>query len=105
MPDLPVVPKCRTRLALLRRANHDDALAHPASARGTLRPIVTKREAGCGGRGSVGRDDIAGRVQARERFNRARKTNGAEAYGEVVWSWHPLLMLSLAEVLAAQPGT
>jgi hypothetical protein len=33
---------------------------HPASARGTLRPIVTKREAGCGGRGSVGRDEIAG---------------------------------------------
>jgi hypothetical protein len=23
----------------------------------------------------------------------------------VVWSWHPLLMLTLAEVLAAQPGT
>ena len=24
-----------------------------------------------------------------------RKTNDAEAYGEAVWSWHPLLMLSL----------
>jgi hypothetical protein len=94
MPDLPVVPKCRTHLALRRRANHNDALAHPASARGALRPIVTKREAGCGGRGSVGRGDIAGRVQARERFNRARKTTGVVAYGEVVWSWHPLLMSS-----------
>jgi hypothetical protein len=46
MHDLPVVPKCRTPLALPRRANHDDALGDPASARGTLRPIVTKREAG-----------------------------------------------------------
>jgi hypothetical protein len=51
--DLPDVPKCRTHLTLRRRANHNDALAHPASARGTLRPIVTKREAGCGGRGDV----------------------------------------------------
>ena len=25
---------------------------------------------------------------------RARKTNGAEADGEVVWSWHPLLVSS-----------
>jgi hypothetical protein len=32
------------------------------------------------------------------------QTNGAEAYGEVVWSWHPLLMLSLAEARSAQPG-
>jgi hypothetical protein len=46
---------------------------------------------------------VAGRDN-RERFT-ARKTNGAFADGEVVWSWHPLLMLSLAEVLAAQPGT
>src|SRR5258708_36867031 len=26
------------------------------------------------------------------------------ADGEVVWSWHPLLVSSLAEVLSAQPG-
>ena len=26
------------------------------------------------------------------------------AYGEVVWSWHPLLMPSLAEAKPAQPG-
>jgi hypothetical protein len=26
------------------------------------------------------------------------------AYGEVVWSWHPLLMLSLAEIKSAQSG-
>jgi hypothetical protein len=30
-----------------------------------------------------------------------RKTNGALADGEVVWSWHPLLMLSLAEARSA----
>src|SRR6266700_3838202 len=33
-----------------------------------------------------------------------RKTNGAEAYGEIVWSWHPLLMSSRAEASSAQPG-
>jgi len=38
------------------------------------------------------------------RFNRACKTNGADAYGEVVLSWHPLLMLSRAEASSAQPG-
>jgi hypothetical protein len=26
------------------------------------------------------------------------------AYGEVVWSWHPLLMSSQAEAKPAQPG-
>jgi hypothetical protein len=53
MFDSPVVPKCRTRLSLRRRANQKHLLAHPASARGALRPIVTKREAGCGGRDDV----------------------------------------------------
>jgi hypothetical protein len=24
----------------------------------------------------------------------SHQTNGAEAYGEIVWSWHPLLVLS-----------
>ena len=36
---------------------------------------------------------IAGRVNARERSSGAR-TNGADADGEVVWSWHPLLVSS-----------
>jgi hypothetical protein len=36
---------------------------------------------------------IAGRIPIRERFT-ARKTNGAEAYGKTVWSWHPLLVSS-----------
>src|SRR6266566_3145667 len=30
--------------------------------------------------------------------------SGSVADGEVVWSWHPLLMLSLAEAHSAQPG-
>ena len=34
----------------------------------------------------------------------ARKTNGADAYGKTVWSWHPLLVPSLAETRRAQPG-
>ena len=49
------------------------------------------------------------------RFNASAKTRRAAhgssralvevaAYGEVVWSWHPLLMLSLAEAKPAQPG-
>jgi hypothetical protein len=38
-------------------------------------------------------DGIAGRIALRERYP-ARKTNGACAYGEGVWSWHPLLVSS-----------
>jgi hypothetical protein len=38
-------------------------------------------------------DVIAGRTSVRERSNGAR-TNGANADGEVVWSWHPLLVSS-----------
>ena len=49
------------------------------------------------------------------RFNASAKTRRAAhgssralvevaAYGEVVWSWHPLLMPSLAEAKPAQPG-
>jgi hypothetical protein len=41
--------------------------------------------------------------EIRERSG-ACKTSDIDAYGEVVWSWHPLLMLSLAEVHSAQPG-
>ena len=53
-----------------------------------------ERGAGCGGRGSVGRAiGIAGRIALRERYP-ARKMNGADAYGEGVWSWHPLLVSS-----------
>jgi hypothetical protein len=65
----------------------------PPRCRGALRPIVTKREAGCGGRGSVGRDRVAGRTNLVSGIE-ARKTNGAEAYGKSVWSWHPLLVSS-----------
>jgi hypothetical protein len=36
--------------------------------------------------------------------NTARKMNGADAYGKTVWSWHPWLMLRLAEIKPAQPG-
>src|SRR5262249_43824074 len=43
----------------------------PAPRRGTLRPIVTKRGAGCDGRGQC------------------RLTSDVAADGEVVWSWRP----------------
>ena len=59
----------------------------PPRKRGASR-IVTNVGVGCGGRGSVGRDRDRRASQPRER-DEARKTNGADAYGEVVWSWHP----------------
>jgi len=47
--------------------------------------------------------EIAGRA-TRERSRAARKTSGIVANGEVVWSWHPLLVSSRAEAHSAQPG-
>src|SRR6266566_8055181 len=38
--------------------------------------------------------EVAGRGQTCERSTKACETSGVVAYGEVVWSWHPLLMLS-----------
>jgi len=35
----------------------------------------------------------------------SHQTNGAEAYGEIVWSWHPLLVLNRRRSLRAQPGS
>ena len=67
----------------------------PSHPRGEGRlAIVTNVGVGCGGRRQRRRDGIAGRVKARERVSRARKTNGAEADGKSVWSWHPLLVSS-----------
>jgi hypothetical protein len=43
--------------------------------------------------GSVGATASQGGLR-RERVSRARKTNGAEADGKSVWSWHPLLVSS-----------
>jgi hypothetical protein len=39
----------------------------------------------------------------RERSSKARKTSGSVADGEIVWSWHPLLMSSCVETLSTQP--
>ena len=44
-----------------------------------------------------------GGLIARERLQ-ARTTSDEAADGEVVWSWHPLLVLSPAEAHSAQPG-
>jgi hypothetical protein len=38
---------------------------------------------------------IAGRVGERPVSDQGALTNGAEADGKTVWSWHPLLMLNL----------
>jgi hypothetical protein len=46
-----------------------------------------------------------GERRARQLVSETRREDERRyADGEVVWSWHPLLMLSLAEVLSAQPG-
>ena len=71
MRQLPVVPICRMCSRLLRRANHNDPLAHPASMKRDVRAVVTTRGAGM-------------------RWTRmARQTNVAEADGEVAWSRPP----------------
>jgi hypothetical protein len=102
---------------IARRANLSQlsALASSGKSKASFRASRLDEE-GRYGRSSrnVGRDavdatmscahEVAGRVQTRERSRKACKTNGIDAYGEVVWSWHPLLMLSLAEAKAAQPG-
>src|SRR5438309_12055721 len=53
------------------------------------------RGVGCGGRGSVGRcQGMAGRVDTARELTNGTQTNGANAYGKAVWSWHPLLVSS-----------
>src|SRR6266700_1248512 len=68
------------------------SLAIPSRKRGASR-IVTDVGMGCGGRGSVARARDGRASEPRELSKRA-KTNGAEADGKSVWSWHPLLVSS-----------
>jgi len=106
------LPACRNRLSTPSCKNIS---LHPdGQIRGITPPVSPKRGAGrdrherglrCGGRGSVGAQEVvAGRV-SRERSASAQ-TNGAKArkacwrrrvaaYGEGVWFWYPLLMSSL----------
>jgi hypothetical protein len=60
-------------------------------ARGAL-AIVTNVGTGCGGRGNVGAHSVA-------------QTNGAEAYGEVVWSWRPDAGVKLRRSICAATVT
>ena len=46
---------------------------------------------------------VAGRDEPRERKS-GGQTNGVEAYGKTVWSWHPLLMPSQLEVFSNSTG-
>src|SRR5580700_1072309 len=50
--DLPVVPICRNRPALISPPNHRHLSAHPVPQEGRIM-IVTDVGAGCGGRGGV----------------------------------------------------
>jgi hypothetical protein len=63
-----------------------------------------ERGAGCGGRGSVGRvRGSQGRLSWACERTKGAQTNGANADGEVVWSWHPLLVLNRRRQVA-RPG-
>ena len=84
MRELPVVPICRTYQRLRRRANHNDALAHPASMK---RDVSADRHDTWGGDAM----DAA-----------ARETNVAKADGEVVWSWRPKAGAKLADAFASR---
>jgi hypothetical protein len=84
----------------LRRKNIP-VLDHPKSplklppsrpARGAL-AIVTNVGAGCGGRGSVGRE-VCSQGELNLMSKHGAQTTGAEAYGKTVWSRHPWLVPS-----------
>jgi hypothetical protein len=78
MQKLPVALSCRG----LRRCGKPETGAYaqqPASPRGTLRPIVTKREAGCDG------------------YDLRARTKRADESDEAVWSRHPDAGVKLRE--------
>src|SRR6266536_2004633 len=69
------------------------------------RPVLSRQEGRIAIVTNAGRDAVDAAASARKvvagRFFRelvseqpARRTNGANAYGKTVWSWHPLLMPS-----------
>jgi hypothetical protein len=70
MRKLPVVPLCRRPALLLETPNQNDHLRVPPPQEGRI-AIVT--DVGSGMRWTLWR----------------RKTNAAEADGEIVWSWRP----------------
>jgi len=77
---------------------------HPASMQ---RGVTANRHETWGGMRWTRRCRVRMRSQGeatRERTRAARETSGSVADGEVVWSWHPLLMPSLAEAHSARPG-
>ena len=106
MRKLPVVlPICRMRARLRRRANHWHVFPHPASMK---RGVTADRHERWGGMRWTRRCRVRMRSQGeaiRERSREARKTSGNVADGQSVWSWHPLLVSSRAEAHSAQPGS
>src|SRR6266702_3325728 len=104
MCKLPVALMCRGSARLCRRANQKHRLAYPASMQ---RGVTADRHETWDGMRWTRERRVRMRSQGeeiRERSREARKTSGIVADGEVVWSWHPLLMSSRAEVTSAQPG-
>jgi len=98
-----VVQSSRKKQFAFPNAYSMASFARPASSEGRI-AIVTDVERGM---------RWTRRRRARERLNRragqtrerlaARKTSDVVADGEVVWFWHPLLMLSRVEAYSAQP--
>ena len=68
--------------------------------------IVTNAGPGCGGRGSVGRARKSqGGLLSVSDGPSTRTTNGADAYGKIVWSWHlDAGVKSRGGFCRAQPG-
>jgi hypothetical protein len=96
MHKLPVVPVCRTQSALLKTPNQKHHPAVPHSSEGRI-AIVTDVERGM--------------RWTRQRRALFARTNGADADGEVVWSWPPdaeakfAMMLRITQATGARkPG-
>jgi hypothetical protein len=68
--------RCPAKILFFRFAEIADFLAPSRLGKRGVCAIVTKREAGCDGRGSVSVQVFA-------------RTTDPDADGEVVWSWHP----------------
>ncbi len=104
MRKLPVVPICRRASRLPRRANHNDASAHPVSARGAFGQSSPNARRGAVDAGGVGANRQSQGGSHRERWQFARNDHADPAYGKIAWSWRPKLAPSPAVVRSAQPG-
>src|SRR6266536_4756384 len=99
LPDGQITKKLSSPFARNILLNPSGKSALPA------RPVLSRQEGRIAIVTNAGEDAVDAAASARKvvagRFFRelvseqpARRTNGANAYGKTVWSWHPLLMPS-----------